>query len=285
MKKLKLQNFIPLIIAMPSVMIGAIAMHLNKVPITIWGKNVACLFISGLISYFVLSNEQKNRRSKFVAFIVSIIFLILTFFDSGMEGIHRWISIGPLRFYISSIILPFIIIELWRLLQVLDWWFSAILTVGISLLLVFQPDASQATAFIIPMIIILGYKAKNNIHRFGITVLLLAFVISTWIFLDKLPPVVYVEEILNLVANMGLVWFILGVISLSILPLPFILFPPKDSNIMSIGIGIYYIIVLVSTKFGNFPVSLMGYGISPIIGYFIAISWFVKSKAKLDNNL
>lgn len=36
-------------------------------------------------------------------------------------------------------------------------------------------------------------------------------------------------------------------------------------------------IILISTLFGNFPVPLMGYGISPIVGYFISITWLIKS--------
>jgi hypothetical protein len=98
------------------------------------------------------------------------------------------------------------------------------------------------------------------------------------VFLDNLPAVAYVERIVSLSANMGLMWLILGVISLVMLPMPFILFPPKNLKLPSICVGLYYIIILVSTLFGNFPVPLMGYGISPIIGYYISITWYAKSK-------
>lgn len=88
----------------------------------------------------------------------------------------------------------------------------------------------------------------------------------------------YVEKILNMVGNMGILWFFLGITSLIILPLPFVFFAPKNLRLCSKCIGIYFIIILISTIFGNFPVPLMGYGISPIIGYFISITWFVKAK-------
>ncbi len=106
-------------------------------------------------------------------------------------------------------------------------------------------------------------------------------IIFTWIYLDNLPPVAYVEDIVRMVSKMGIVWLALGITSLVILPLPFILFPPQNSKLLSICLGIHFIVVLASTLFGNFPVPLMGYGISPILGYFIAIAWLIN--AKLDS--
>jgi len=109
-------------------------------------------------------------------------------------------------------------------------------------------------------------------------VLLSALIIISWVFLDELPPVSYVENIVRLLANMGILWLSLGVISLVILPLPFIFFSPEKYKLLSVSIGMYFIIILISTLFGNFPVPLMGYGVSPIIGFFISITWFVKFK-------
>ena len=36
--------------------------------------------------------------------------------------------------------------------------------------------------------------------------------------------------------------------------------------------------VMIVTLFGNFPMPIMGYGISPVIGYFIAITWLNNNK-------
>jgi len=279
MKKFRLLYYAPLITALPSVTIGAIAMYSNNVPITIWGQNIACLITVGLISYFTVSKKTKVKKESTpgVTILISILLLLLTFIDLGFEGVHRWISLGPVKFYISSIVMPILIIEIGNLVQIKRWWISAVITVTVSILLFFQPDASQLTAFVIPMILLLFSKINKNILRFSIIGLLCGMIIISWIFLDELPPVDYVEQILNLVANMGIVWFVLGIISLAMLPLPFILFSPEKSKLRSICIGIYFMIVLMCTQFGNFPVILMGYGISPIIGYFIAINWLIKS--------
>ena len=147
--------------------------------------------------------------------------------------------------------------------------------------LALQPDASQTTAFIIPMAIILFSNANNKYFRYSVLGVFSLIVILTWIHLDNLPPVAYVEGIIKMVYKMGVVVFTLGIISLIILPLPLILFPPRNSKLLSTCLGIYYIIVLISTLLGNFPVPLMGYGISPILGYFISIGWLISAKSDL----
>lgn len=280
MRRLILSNFIPLVISLPSIIIGAIAMFSNKVPIIIWGQNIGCLLILGSISSVLISRKSKikKRNSTSISILLMLTLLMLTFFDFGLQGVHRWVSIGPVKFYATSIAIPIVFIELWNVLQTKNWWISVVITIVISILLTLQPDASQLTAFIIPMIILIWSKTNNKFFRYSILGLLSILAINSWIFLDGLPPVSYVEEIVSLVANMGIIWLVLGIISLVILPLPFILFPSKNSKLLSICIGIYFIIILISTIFGNFPVPLMGYGVSPIIGYFISITWLVKSK-------
>ena len=97
-----------------------------------------------------------------------------------------------------------------------------------------------------------------------------------WVFLDDLAPVPYVEQIIFLVADLGIVWFILGVLSLLLLLGPFFFYGKK--NIISLSLGVYYLMVMIVTLFGNFPMPIMGYGISPVIGYFIAITWLNNNK-------
>ena len=279
MKK-SLLKYIPTIIAAPAIIIGAVAMHINNVPISIYMQNILCLIILGLISYIAIWKDCKfNKNTPIIFTIISVILLLLTFINPGIEGVHRWVSIGPISLYASSIVLPIIIINLWKIVDKKNnnLCISLISVIGISIILALQPDASMITAFAIPMII-LFWNNSNNIFRIFIIVFLSGLTIFSWIFLDGIAPVSYVEGIIELVKNMGMIWFVFGIATLVILPLPFILFPVKEYKLLSLCIGIYFYIILVSTIFGNFPVPLMGYGVSPIIGYFISITWFVKAK-------
>ncbi len=278
--KLRTANFIPLMLTIPAITIGAIAMYLNEIPTLIWAQNMFFLVIAGLISFFaVLSKLNMKRSSAYdISILISLLLIILTFISPGMDGVHRWLSIGIINFNVSMIVLPILIIELWKLLQIKGLSFTIIITIVVSILLSIQPDASQLTGFAIPMMVMLCRKTDKKVLRLLIVGILSILIILSWVFLDNLSPVAYVEGILSLLANMGLIWLILGVFSLAILPVPFILFPPKNLKLPSVCVGLYFIIILISTFCGNFPVPLMGYGVSPIIGYFIAITWYSKSK-------
>lgn len=267
------------LIPLPSILIGSLAMYINGVSTFIWSQNIFGLLIAVLLSDLVL------RKTKIIDNVftipITMLLLLLTFLDLGLEGVHRWVTIGSIRFYIASIVLPILIMGLWRILKTTNWWIPALITIGVSLVLALQPDASQTTAFIIPMAVILFSKANNSYYRYSVLGFLTLIIIFSWIYLDNLPPVAYVEEIVGMVANMGIVWFAFGIASLVILPLPFFLLPPRNAKVLSICLGIYFIIVLISTIFGSFPVPIMGYGISPILGYFIAIAWLINAKSDL----
>lgn len=277
MVKYRLKYFITLIVATPSVIIGAIAMRSNNVPSIIFVQNIVCLLAGWLISCYAISKNSQTRKSKNVGIIILILVVyILTFIDLGMDGVHRWVSLGPIRLYISSIFVPILIIELWKQLQKNNEVLVVVITGVVSILIALQPDASQLTAFAIPMMLILISKVNSKIFCYIIVSVLTLVVITSWIFVDSLPAVLYVEEIVSLVMGMGLVWSILGISSLILLPLPFILLAKANFKMLSRCIGLYFLIVIITTFFGNFPVPLMGYGISPIIGYLIAITWLIK---------
>jgi len=163
-----------------------------------------------------------------IAGLISLL-LLLTLISPGMDGVHRWVSIGIIKFNISMIVLPKIIIELWKMSQIKDLRLTVLITIAISILLVIQPDASQLTGFAIPMMIVLCNNTDKKSLRTFVVGILSILIIFPWLFLNNLPAVDYVEGIVNLLANMGLIWVVIGIIS-------------------------------------------------PVIGYYIAITWYAKSK-------
>ena len=272
--------FIPIIVSLPSVIIGGIAMDVNNIPGIYIILNAACLIIGWIVSCFALSIKVKaDKRGTYITMIMSLILVLyaLTFIDSGVDSVHRWLSLGPISLYISSIFAPILIIGLWSLLEKNKYLLAGANTVIVAAILFLQPDASQLTAFAIPMMIIFFIKSNKKIPTCFIIGILILFVIISWINLDILPPVIYVEDIVGMVMDMGIIWSVLGIAALILPPIPFFILPTSKYRVVSACLGLYYAIFIVSTFFGNFPVPLMGYGISPIIGYLIAITWLLKT--------
>ncbi|MNN85756.1 hypothetical protein D3C81_2030840 [compost metagenome] len=61
------------------------------------------------------------------------------------------------------IVLPILIIELWKLSQIKGLSFTIVVTIVISILLSIQPDASELTAFAIPIMVMLYAKTDKKV--------------------------------------------------------------------------------------------------------------------------
>ncbi len=273
-----LRKLIIFALTIPSIAIGVLAMYQNHVPVAIWGQNIGCLILMSVISLLLITHKFNMTGNRYNQLLLpaAICALILTFANQGMEGVHRWISIGAVKLNVAMIVLPMILLELYKVLKIRGLAYAGASAFIILLVLFFQPDASQLTGFAIPMMIMLSLNTRSKKTRFLITGVSVLFIVLSWIRLDHLPPVDYVERILMMVADMGFIWFVSGIISLAILPAPFLLLPPRNAVSVSRYIGCYYLIILLSTLFGNFPVPLMGYGISPIVGYYLSLTWYFK---------
>ncbi|PPK79666.1 hypothetical protein BXY41_109145 [Lacrimispora xylanisolvens] len=271
-----LRKLITFTLTIPSIAIGVLAMYQNHVPFAIWGQNIGCLILMSVISYLLITHKSNIAGNRYNQLLLpaAICALVLPFANQGMEGVHRWISIGAVKLNVAMIVLPMILLELYQVLKIRGLTYAGVSAFIILLVLFFQPDASQLTGFAIPVMIMLSLNTRSKKIRFLITGVSVLFIVLSWIRLDHLPPVNYVERILGMVADMGWIWFVSGVISLAILPAPFLLLPPKNAVSVSRYIGCYYIVILLSTLFGNFPVPLMGYGISPIVGYYLSLTWY-----------
>lgn len=276
MKKFEFTKLLPFLIMLPAILVGSIVMLMNDVPITIWSQNLIVLVLAGLLINYI--SDKVPVGVKKIAIPVIIILLILTFLHTGLGGVHRWIGVGLIKFYIASIVIPVLLIELWRLSQVINIGVLTVIALGVSVMLFLQPDASQTTAFTVPMVVILLSKTRNRYYRYSVITFAALLCLLSWILIDALPPVPYVEGIIDMAANTGMMWRGLGIVSLAILPLPFILFPPRNARLISLCLGSYFVLILLSTRFGNFPVPLMGYGISPILGYYLAVTWLIKEQ-------
>ncbi|WP_129691519.1 FtsW/RodA/SpoVE family cell cycle protein [Gottfriedia acidiceleris] len=273
-------NLLPLVITMPAMIIGVLAMIDNQVSPSIYGQNIFIAIVGGIISFLVLFRDQKSTKKKTNIIVITciLILFLLTFLDKGLHGVHRWIAIGPLRFNIALVLVPLLIIQLANLMKSKPFWVTFGFALFFTVLLLFQPDASQLTAFTISISFLLLNLKKSKSVQILLLIVFILLIVFSWSHLDQLAPVSYVEDILSLVKEMGIGWLVLAVISLFILPMPFFLFPPTSAKPLSFSLGIYFSISILSSFFGNFPVPIMGYGTSPFIGYLIAISWYVYNK-------
>ena len=89
-------------------------MYRNHVSIAIWNQNIACLVLMSVVSLIITNNKFNISKSRYKKLVLPVVvgLLILTFASQGMEGVHRWISMGIVKFNIAMIVLPITLIEL-----------------------------------------------------------------------------------------------------------------------------------------------------------------------------
>lgn len=276
MIKLKIKDVISYFFMLPSIFIGILAMISYGVPTIIWIQNIIIWLLGTIFGCVYLIRNKRKQLSNMnlsLTFFIIVFLLVLPFWFNGLDGVHRWISFGFIKINVASVFLPLLIIHLWKLSKNNNVLFIG-LTYFALILMLFQPDAGQVTAFASAIAIILWNKINSKMLRLLNLTLLAILVIISWLFLDDLEPVPYVEQIILLVADMGIVWLFLGVISLLLLIFSFYYYV-KKTTIISISLGVYFLMTMIVTSFGNFPMPIMGYGTSPILGYLIAITWLI----------
>ncbi len=270
----------------PALILGVLLMHQHRVAPAIWGQNL----IAGLLLTLLcagLSFVPRRPSMRFWPTIVAagaIALLLATFADAGSEGVYRWLRLGPFRFHAAAICLPVLIVALGDDRSSADsksaGWLSPLLGVGAMALLALQPDAAQATAFAGALLILLFSRRRPPGAVWSGALLTVVCVIWAWKGPDPLLPVRYVEGIVGLAAQSGALWLVASLASLALLPLPFLSARRTDGSwsFTAVALAVYFCLEVVMPWLGCFPVPLLGFGLSPIIGYFAALAWLVMTR-------
>ncbi|MBS9525862.1 hypothetical protein KI659_17710 [Litoribacter alkaliphilus] len=273
MQKSGLISSIDFLVPLPATILGVLVMRYYEVPVHLWLLNLVfvCLGIIMAVYFHKKPNLTTNIHPVMVI-AVTILLLLCTFLDNGIMNVHRWINLNSFQLNIGLIVSPLILIQLSR---INNRTLALALSMLITLIFLFQPDASLVSAFSISGYFLLYRKFKHINLLFLLCCLIM--IGYAWYNLDNLEPVRYVENILALAKEISMGFYVLSIGSLLLLLLPF-LFKRND---LSVTLAIYYSILLIATIFGHFPVMLMGYGISPIIGYFIGLVWQTSSNSSV----
>lgn len=270
-------TLVPILIMALPICIGTITMSLHQISPRLWGQNLLIFSLVFLVYILGLKRKKSAILSPQWIIALSSLLLVSCFFYPGIQHVYRWMSIGPIHLYISSIVLPLLIINIGQLGYTINWWYTFLMFAGVICILFFQPDAAQTTACSMAACIYLIPRVKHISQYITLSIPIVLSVLS-WYFIDGLHPVSYVEGILQMTKASGWVLYGLGILSLILLPLPFLILKKKTYRILALCLGGYFIGILLSSQLGHFPVPLLGYGISPILGYSIALFWLQKQK-------
>lgn len=276
-RRLKLRLLL-LLAPVPALGLGAAVMRHHHVPTVFWTQNLWVGTAMGVVCFAhqMICDQHAAMRQFRITGLVGIVTLISTFLDPGLHGVHRWIQLGPIRLYAAAIFLPMIITLLGFLVE-RGSIRAAILLMGCTVaVLAAQPDAAQTTAFAVATFAIAFCRFRRNWLLWPVAFALVGISMWAWLRPDPLPRIPYVEGILDLVGDQGVLWYASGLAILFALPAPFLSGSPSKTGASTAwALGFYFCTCLLASFLGNFPVPLLAYGASPIIGYFLALDWLI----------
>jgi cell division protein FtsW (lipid II flippase) len=262
---------------------GAVLMHLHGVSSALWGQHLALGLILTILCAALIVVPPLPVRFGWWTTVGALSFLLLaaTLIGSGVEGVRRWIPIGPLQLHGAALALPALLPALGAVLRQggrrgANWLVPSIGICAMGLL-VLQPDASQATAFGVAMVTLLLQRNHQRPSSPVVSAVVLVLAALSWAMPDPLLPVPHVEGIVELSAQHGLPWLVASLVALGMLPLPFLLAARESVGRRpeNLSLAAYFGILCVAPVFGAYPVPLLGFGPSPVVGYFFALGWLV----------
>ncbi|NTX10099.1 hypothetical protein HUA76_04835 [Myxococcus sp. CA056] len=218
---------------------------------------------------------ESHRRAERVLPVLACLAIAATLAAPGLEGVHRWWSLGPVRVNASAAFLP------WLLLGVASrggWppWLACGLMVLVQGFHLLQPDASQATALALATLpLLVGGDFVNRRMGIPIAMGMLGLAVVTWTRSDPLAPVDHVERILVLIVSRGALGVFLAIAAMTGLLLPGLLAArSRDSRTARLGVAfvLYFAALVGSTFFGNFPVPVLGAGAGTVLGWWAMLT-------------
>ena len=249
----------------PALVVGLVVMSRAGVPAGIWIRNLAATLVGVLL--IITAPGLRAGSSSCVALrrwliAVGVSLLGATLIAPGVDGVHRWLGLGPLEIHVGAVILPSLLV----FITDLDWAPTVAVGVLTLLVLLLQPDAAQAASFAAGWGVWIAMRSGRRAAAPIAAAVLLAG--AAWLRNDPLEPVAYVEGIVGVAAGQGTIWGATSLFALALLPIPFLLNP---NHRVGTALAVYMTGTLAAAWVGDYPVPVLGYGVSPILGYYLVV--------------
>lgn len=254
--------FAPLIV-LPAIYLGAFAMIFGGVSPVLWGQQLAASVLFTMLLFIPHSAVTRVPRKVQALLFLAALFAALLF--PGAGGAKRWLDLGPLNVNAAMLVVPALLV----LLCAMEHPLAALLLAAAALCL--QPDLSQLAALLLGALPIVFRKREKPLLCAGVIALLLALCALCAMKPVSLEPVDYCEGALFMLGDFSPLLLAAGAAALVLIPLFFLLYFRASGFTAQLCLSAYYAAAILFGLSGQYPMTFMGFGISPIAGYFLAL--------------
>lgn len=257
------------VLSLGAVSVGAVVCAMSGVPTSLWAGNLAA-WLAGALAAAGVAAFAGRRALPYILWSTPAL-LAAALLSQGQEGVHRWVDAGPISVNVAMLVLPLAVVALAGLCRARHWpWLPALACLAV---LAVQPDASQATAFGLAVVLLAGVHATGPLLRAAVILASTGLVIAAWLRPDPLQPVPEVEDILEQAYALSPLHAGLAVALLIGAALAPVLAArrPHDLRIAAGALSALFVVWVVTPFLGHYPVPLVGVGLSPVLGSWLAV--------------
>ena len=257
--------------SLAAVAAGCVAMAQSGVASSSWSRSVVAWAVGGGLAA-LLVRYGEPRRASTGAVVLGTGALIATLFSTDVEGVHRWLDIGPLHINAAALILPALIVALAAIR--IPSRTAIVVMVSVGAVLLAQPDASQLTSFALAGSILVVRSAVAAPWKACALLAAIVFALVGWMRPDPLKPVAEVEQIFTMCAAVLplLAWIAgLALAGAAVAPLLFSSAISPATRDGALALSAYFVAVSILPFCGWFPVPLVGLGMSFPIGWWLGM--------------
>lgn len=253
-------------VILPAILLGVIAMISDGVSAALWGKQIAAFVVFAILG---LLCRTARKVSSTVWSVLLLAALAATLFFPKVEGAKRWLDLGLININAAMLVVPALIV-LSNSMKHPHW--ALVLAAAV---LCLQPDLSQLAVLSLGALPILWQQRKRVYWTVSSVVILVILAVRCLAVPVHIEPVSYCEGVLDLLGNVSPLMQIAGAAALVLIPGYFLYRFMKNRSTAMLGLAICYAVTILFSLTGEYPVPFMGYGLSPIAGYWFA-SLFLK---------
>ncbi|KTE37915.1 MULTISPECIES: hypothetical protein [unclassified Sphingopyxis] len=221
----------------------------------------------GLVLVVAFPAGRMNERAAICAVVLGVTGIAATLVSGfDLEGIRRWLPLGPVRLHAAMLFLPAIAV----LMPYLSGRIQLAAVIALATVFAVQPDFAAALALAAGFILSRPGRQERLVTGIGVAASMTA--IATTLFRpDPLVAVKFVERVVpDAFAANAMLALLIGAALLFACAAP--LFArsgnPRAVRALAGVIGGF----MLASVIGAYPVPLGGYGASPILGYALALA-------------
>ena len=257
------------LVSLAAVLAGLAICSAGGVPLTVGLRDIAAWAIGAVVAAII---ALKVRRSALPVFLWLLpVGLLAGFLNPGIEGVHRWLALGPVQANVVMLLGPAFVVAF---AARMDFWptGSWLAILAALALTATQPDASQAAGLAaVAVLAAWSFHARPR-SRLILVALAIGAAVWAWQRPDPLAPVPEVEGVIGLAFAQSVS---MGALALSLLILtavaPSLAATSPAARLPALSLALFLLAWAAAPFLGAFPVPFLGMGPSPIVGAWLGV--------------